>query len=96
MALLCRTDQDARPAHAGISILLVEQPRPGLTFGRDLPKLGYKGVESCEVFLDHCRVHPGQARDRHSPFSALDRIVGLRLGRIFAIECAPISAMGMP
>ncbi|GAA4063572.1 acyl-CoA dehydrogenase family protein [Actinomadura miaoliensis] len=53
IALLCKTDPDARPAHKGISILLVE-PGPGLTVSRDLPKLGYKGVESCElVFTDH-------------------------------------------
>ncbi|GLZ14347.1 isovaleryl-CoA dehydrogenase [Actinomadura sp. NBRC 104425] len=53
IALLCKTDPDARPAHRGISILLVE-PGPGLTVSRDLPKLGYKGVESCElVFTDH-------------------------------------------
>jgi alkylation response protein AidB-like acyl-CoA dehydrogenase len=53
IALLCKTDPAARPAHRGISILLVEHG-PGLTVSRDLPKLGYKGVESCElVFEDH-------------------------------------------
>ncbi|MFF4806480.1 acyl-CoA dehydrogenase family protein [Streptomyces sp. NPDC001351] len=53
IALLCKTDPDATPAHRGISILLVEHG-PGLTVSRDLPKLGYKGVESCELsFEDH-------------------------------------------
>ncbi|MGH3760607.1 acyl-CoA dehydrogenase family protein [Actinophytocola sp.] len=53
IALLCKTDSGARPRHAGISILLVEHG-PGLTVSRDLPKLGYKGVESCELsFVDH-------------------------------------------
>ncbi|WP_151475984.1 acyl-CoA dehydrogenase family protein [Streptomyces albicerus] len=53
IALLCKTDPDAAPAHRGISILLVEHG-PGLTVSRDLPKLGYKGVESCELsFEDH-------------------------------------------
>src|ERR1044072_3163027 len=53
IALLCKTDPDASPAHKGISILLVEHG-PGLTLSRDLPKLGYKGVESCELsFEDH-------------------------------------------
>jgi alkylation response protein AidB-like acyl-CoA dehydrogenase len=52
IALLCRTDPPARPTHRGISILLVE-PGPGLTVSKDLPKLGYKGVEACElVFAD--------------------------------------------
>ncbi|QIY99546.2 acyl-CoA dehydrogenase family protein [Streptomyces sp. S1D4-11] len=53
IALLCKTDQDATPAHRGMSVLLVEHG-PGLTVSRDLPKLGYKGVESCELsFEDH-------------------------------------------
>ncbi|HUN33686.1 MAG TPA: acyl-CoA dehydrogenase family protein [Trebonia sp.] len=53
IALLCKTDPDAVPAHAGISVLLAEHG-PGLTVSRDLPKLGYKGVESCELaFSDY-------------------------------------------
>ncbi|MGO9082192.1 MAG: acyl-CoA dehydrogenase family protein [Streptosporangiaceae bacterium] len=51
IALLCKTNPAARPAHAGISILLAE-PGPGFTVSRDLPKLGYKGVESCELAFD--------------------------------------------
>ncbi|MFC4498111.1 MULTISPECIES: acyl-CoA dehydrogenase family protein [Streptomyces] len=54
IALLCKTDPDAIPAHQGISILLVEHG-PGLTVSRDLPKLGYKGVESCELAFDDYR-----------------------------------------
>ncbi|MFI9833118.1 acyl-CoA dehydrogenase family protein [Streptomyces sp. NPDC051913] len=53
IALLCKTDPEATPAHRGISLLLVEHG-PGLTVSRDLPKLGYKGVESCELsFAGH-------------------------------------------
>lgn len=48
IALLCKTDPESQPRHAGISILLVEHG-PGLEVSRDLPKLGYKGVESCEL-----------------------------------------------
>lgn len=56
IALLCKTDPDATPRHTGISVLLVESPRAGLEISRDLPKLGYKGVESCELSFDGCRV----------------------------------------
>jgi alkylation response protein AidB-like acyl-CoA dehydrogenase len=52
IALLCKTDPNATPRHKGISIVLVEQG-PGLTISRDLPKLGYKGVESCELSFDN-------------------------------------------
>jgi len=54
IALLCKTDPQASPAHEGISILLVEHG-PGLSVSRDLPKLGYKGVESCELAFDDFR-----------------------------------------
>jgi alkylation response protein AidB-like acyl-CoA dehydrogenase len=55
IALLCKTDPTAVPRHKGISVVLVE-PGPGLTVSRDLPKLGYKGVESCELSFDGFRV----------------------------------------
>jgi alkylation response protein AidB-like acyl-CoA dehydrogenase len=54
IALLCKTDPNATPRHKGISIVLVEHG-PGLTVSRDLPKLGYKGVESCELSFDDYR-----------------------------------------
>lgn len=54
IALLCKTDPDAEPAHSGMSVLLVEHGT-GLTVSRDLPKLGYKGVESCELSFENHR-----------------------------------------
>jgi hypothetical protein len=59
IALLCKTDPAAAPRHRGVSVLLVEHG-PGLTVSRDLPKLGYKGVESCELVFDGYRA-PGDA-----------------------------------
>ncbi|MCV7037783.1 acyl-CoA dehydrogenase [Mycolicibacterium moriokaense] len=64
IALLCKTDPAATPKHKGISVVLVEQgeavpglelsPSPGLSVSKDLPKLGYKGVEACELtFADY-------------------------------------------
>jgi len=50
VALMCKTDPAAQPPHTGISIILAE-PGPGFVVSRDLPKLGYKGVESCEISL---------------------------------------------
>jgi alkylation response protein AidB-like acyl-CoA dehydrogenase len=54
IALLCKTDPKASPAHEGVSILLVDKEDVGdrLTISRDLPKLGYKGVESCELVFE--------------------------------------------
>ena len=70
VALLCRTDPDAQPAHRGISILLVEKG-PGFEVSRDIPKLGYKGIEACELTFD----------DFHTPHSSL---LGTTEGQGFA------------
>jgi alkylation response protein AidB-like acyl-CoA dehydrogenase len=43
------------PAHKGMSVLLVDADR-GFVVSRDLPKLGYKGPETCEVVFDGVRV----------------------------------------
>ncbi|MEE6165761.1 MULTISPECIES: acyl-CoA dehydrogenase family protein [unclassified Mycolicibacterium] len=53
--LLCITDRDATPAHRGMSVILTE-PGEGLVISKKLPKLGYRGVEACEVVFDGRRV----------------------------------------
>ena len=55
LAVLVRTDPSADPPHRGMSILLCEHG-PGLEVSRDLPKLGYKGVESCELSFSDYRL----------------------------------------
>jgi len=81
VALLCKTDADAQPAHRGISIMLVEKV-PGFTVSRDLPKLGYKGVESCELHFDDCHV-PSTALLGETEGSGFAQMMGgLEVGRI--------------
>jgi alkylation response protein AidB-like acyl-CoA dehydrogenase len=81
IALLCKTDPRATPRHTGISIVLVEHG-PGLTVSRDLPKLGYKGVESCELSFDGYRV-PASAILGGGPGKGFAQMMkGLETGRI--------------
>ena len=81
IALLCKTDPTATPRHKGISVVLVEHGR-GLTVSRDLPKLGYKGVESCELTFDDCRV-PASAILGGEPGKGFAQMMkGLETGRI--------------
>ena len=81
IALLCKTDAKATPKHKGISIVLVEHGQ-GLTVSRDLPKLGYKGVESCELSFDDCRV-PASAILGEAPGKGFRQMMkGLETGRI--------------
>lgn len=81
IALLCRTDPDAQPVHRGISILLVEKG-PGFEVSRDLPKLGYKGVESCELFFDGYRTPQSSLLGMEEGRGFAQMMRGLEIGRI--------------
>jgi alkylation response protein AidB-like acyl-CoA dehydrogenase len=81
VALLCKTDPAARPAHAGISILLAE-PGPGFILSRDLPKLGYKGVESCEIAFEDFRVPDSALLGEREGDGFAQMMRGLEIGRI--------------
>ncbi|MCW2546489.1 MAG: putative Acyl-CoA dehydrogenase [Mycobacterium sp.] len=81
VALLVKTDPEATPAHKGISILLAE-PGDGFAVSKDLPKLGYKGVESCELHFDDYRA-PADAVLGGVPGKGFSQMMnGLEIGRI--------------
>lgn len=81
MALLCKTDPEAEPAHRGMSVLLIE-PGPGMTVSRDLPKLGYKGVESCEISFDDFQVPASALLGGVEGAGFVQMMRGLEIGRI--------------
>jgi alkylation response protein AidB-like acyl-CoA dehydrogenase len=81
IALLCKTDPAAEPAHKGISILLVEKG-PGLAISRDLPKLGYKGIESCELVFEDLRAPAGALLGGVEGEGFSQMMKGLEIGRI--------------
>ena len=81
VALLCKTDPAAQPAHAGISIILAE-PGPGFVLSRDLPKLGYKGIESCEITMEDFRVPAAALLGGREGAGFAQMMRGLETGRI--------------
>ena len=81
IALLCKTDPAAEPRHRGISIVLVEHG-PGLEVSRDLPKLGYKGVETCELSFEGYRTPATQILGGVSGKGFGQMMKGLETGRI--------------
>ncbi|GAB5894647.1 acyl-CoA dehydrogenase family protein [Mycolicibacterium mageritense] len=81
VALLCKTDPDAQPPHRGVSILLVEK-LPGFEISKDLPKLGYKGVESCELNFTDCRVPAGALLGDEEGRGFAQMMKGLEVGRL--------------
>jgi len=81
IALLVKTDPKAEPRHTGMSIVLVE-PGAGMTISRDLPKLGYKGVESCEISFDDYRTAAAQILGGAPGHGFTQFMKGLEVGRI--------------
>jgi alkylation response protein AidB-like acyl-CoA dehydrogenase len=82
LPVLCKTDPSADPAHRGMSVLLVEAGMPGFEVLRDLPKLGYKGTESCEVSFDDVRVPAGNLLGGVEGRGMQQVLSGLETGRI--------------
>jgi len=81
VALLCKTDPAATPKHRGMSLLLVEKV-PGFVVSKDMPKLGYKGVESCELIFDDARVPTGALLGGTEGRGFSQMMRGLEIGRI--------------
>jgi len=81
IAVLCKTDPAARPRHRGISVLLVEHG-DGLVVSRDLPKLGYKGVESCELSFTDYHAPSGAILGGEPGRGFAQMMKGLEIGRI--------------
>jgi alkylation response protein AidB-like acyl-CoA dehydrogenase len=82
LPVLVKTDPTAEPAHRGMSVLLVDADTPGFTVLRDLPKLGYKGTESCEVLLEECRVPAGNLLGGQPGRGMQQVLSALEIGRI--------------
>jgi alkylation response protein AidB-like acyl-CoA dehydrogenase len=81
IALLVKTDPQARPRHKGISILLAE-PGDGLTVSGDLGKLGYKGVETCELAFTGYRAPRSAVLGGTEGAGFAQMMKGLETGRI--------------
>ncbi len=52
LALAAKTDPQAEPPYRGISLFAIEKGAPGLTISRDIEKLGYKGLDTCELAFE--------------------------------------------
>ncbi|MFB4302525.1 acyl-CoA dehydrogenase family protein [Actinomadura sp. NTSP31] len=79
LPVLVKTDPSASPAHRGMSVLLVED---GFEVLRDLPKLGYKGTESCEIVFDGVRVPAANLLGGAEGRGMQQVLSGLETGRI--------------
>ena len=51
-----KTDPNADPPYAGLSLIVVERDAPGFERGKKIPKIGMKAQDTAELFFDDCRV----------------------------------------
>jgi len=55
LALLVKTNPDAQPRYNGMSLFIAPK-QDGFTVARNLPKLGYKAIDTAEVVFENYRV----------------------------------------
>jgi alkylation response protein AidB-like acyl-CoA dehydrogenase len=80
-ALVVKTDPNADPPHRGMSLFIAEKG-PGLTVSRDIDKLGYKGVDTCEVVFEDYQVPAANLLGGHEGHGMQQVMSGLEVGRI--------------
>ncbi len=80
-AIAAKTDPKADPPYRGISLFLGEKG-PGLTVSRDIDKLGYKGIETCEVHLEDYHVPADRLLGGEEGKGFLQVMSGLEVGRV--------------
>lgn len=54
--LAAKTDTEIQPRYKGISLFIIQKGHPGFIVQRDIDKLGYKGVETCEITFEDFEV----------------------------------------
>ncbi|MEI2779081.1 MAG: acyl-CoA dehydrogenase family protein [Tetrasphaera sp.] len=84
VALMCKTDPHATPRHTGVSILLVDKTGDpaGLTISKNLGKLGYKGVEACELVFEDLHVPADAVLGGSEGQGFAQMMRGLEVGRL--------------
>jgi alkylation response protein AidB-like acyl-CoA dehydrogenase len=70
-AVAVKTDLDANPKYKGISCMVIEKGSLGFSVAQKLDKLGYRGVDTCELVFDNCEV-------------PVDNLIGGKEGRGFS------------
>ena len=81
LALLVKTDARSEPRHKGMSLFIAEKG-PGFIVTRKLAKMGYRGIDTCELQFDGYRVHADRLVGGVEGRGLQQVLSGLELGRI--------------
>ncbi len=85
---LVKTDPSANPPHKGMSMLIVEkeggnpQPAPGLDVGKNIAKMGYKGVETTEMSFSDFRLPASSLLGEEEGRGFRQVLDGIEIGRV--------------
>ncbi len=79
--LVAKTDPSAEPPYRGISLFIAEKGS-GITVTRKLDKLGYKGIETCEVLFEDYAVPAENLIGGKEGQGFKQVLAGLEVGRI--------------
>lgn len=80
-ALVAKTDRNAHPPHKGISLFIAEKG-PGFNVVREIQKLGYKGIDTCELSFENYEVPAENIVGSKEGLGFYHIMSGLELGRI--------------
>lgn len=81
-AVAVKTDTHVDPRYKGISCLLVQPDYPGFVVTREIEKLGYKGIEACELALDNLRVPAENLLGGEEGQGFFQILSGVEVGRV--------------
>jgi alkylation response protein AidB-like acyl-CoA dehydrogenase len=88
IALLVKTDEGAATPHRNLTTFLIEKEpgmgevAPGLTIPGKIDKMGYKGVDTTELLLDHYRVPAAQILGGAPGRGFYHMMDGVEVGRV--------------
>jgi alkylation response protein AidB-like acyl-CoA dehydrogenase len=80
--LAAKTDSKIQPRYKGISLFLIQKGGEGFEVQRDIEKLGYKGVKTCEITFENFRVPADQLIGGEEGKGFKQVLGGLELGRV--------------
>ena len=81
IALLVKTDTNAKPRHKGMSLFIADKG-PGFKVARKLDKLGYRGIDTCELVFENYRIPADRLIGGVEGVGLKQVLSGLELGRI--------------
>jgi alkylation response protein AidB-like acyl-CoA dehydrogenase len=85
---LVKTDPSSDPPHKGMSMLIVEKeggnptPAPGLDVGKNIEKMGYKGVETTEMTFNDYRLPQSSLLGTEEGHGFRQVLDGIEVGRV--------------